>query len=407
MTDDRTIIADRVSKKFCRDLKRSMIYGIQDIGRDWLGLPVKTGYLRRSEFWALDNVSFELKRGETIGIIGRNGAGKSTLLRVLNGIYPPDKGRIEVRGRTAAMIALGAGFHPHLTGRENIFLSGTILGMSKREIQSKLDAIIDFADIGDFMDSPVASYSSGMHVRLGFAIATHAPIEILLADEVLAVGDINFKIKSWNKVGELRNNGVSTILVTHDMTALSVWCNTALLMDNGGVKYYGDVDKCIEIYLRDFVKGLDSAGGIQKEVTGNEELMIHSVNFDPALDENNNINLTVGQDFTMKIDYTALREFNNILINVTGYLPIPTDRPFLQGTNPSIGQKIDLKPGRGCLNITIKKINLNNFKLYLGVSMVIDNLATTVFRWKRIPIHVFGDSKSAGIAHFDLDYQVS
>ena len=406
MSDDRTIIVDRVYKKFCRDLKRSTIYGIQDIGRDWLGIPVKTGYLRPSEFWALQDVSFELKRGETIGIIGRNGAGKSTLLRLLNGIYPPDRGRIEVRGRTAAMIALGAGFHPHLTGRENIFLSGTILGMSKREIQSKLDAIIDFADIGEFIDSPVASYSSGMYVRLGFAIATHAPISILLADEVLVVGDISFKIKSWNKVGELRNKGISTILVTHDMTALSVWCNTALLMDRGNVRYYGDVDKCIEIYLRDFVKGLDSAGVIQKEVTGTDELIIHSVSFEPALDENNTINLTVGQPLTMKIDYTALRDFKNILINATAYLPIPTDRPFLQGTNQSIGQKIDLKTGRGCIGITIKNLNLNNFKLYLGVSMVIDNLATTAFRWRKIPIHVFGDSRSAGLAHFDLEYQV-
>lgn len=406
MSDDRTIIVDRIYKKFCRNLKKSMVYGIQDIGRDWLGLPVKTEHLRPSEFWALNDVSFELKRGETIGIIGRNGAGKSTLLRVLNGIYPPDKGRIEVRGRAAAMIALGAGFHPHFTGRENIFLSGTILGMSKKEIQSKLDAIIDFADIGEFIDSPVASYSSGMHVRLGFAIATHAPIEILLADEVLAVGDINFKIKSWNKVGELRSKGVSTILVTHDMTALSVWCNTAMLINDGSVKYYGDVDKCVEVYLRDFSKGLDSAGVIQKEVTGTDELIINSVTFDPALDENNNINLSRGQDFTMKIDYTALREFKNIVVNVTGLLPISTDQPFLQGTNQSVGQKIDLKPGRGCVGITIKKINLNNFKLYLGVAMMIDNLTTIVFRWKRIPIYVSGDSKSSGIAHFELDYHV-
>jgi hypothetical protein len=190
------------------------------------------------------------------------------------------------------------------------------------------------------------------------------------------------------------------------MTALSVWCNTALLMDRGRVKYYGDVDKCIEIYLRDFVKGLDSAGVIQKEVTGTDELIIHSVNFEPALDENNTINLTRGQDFVMRIDYTAVREFKNVLINVTGYLPIPTDRPFLQGTNQSINQKVDLKPGRGCLGIRMKNVNLNNFKLYLGVAMVIDNLATTVFRWRKIPIQVFGDSKSAGIAHFDLEYQV-
>lgn len=399
------IIVDHLYKKFCRDLKRSMVYGVQDVFRDWMGISSNRSVLRQSEFWALEDVSFELKRGETIGIIGRNGAGKSTLLRLINGIYPPDKGRIEVRGRIAAMIAMGAGFHPHLTGRENIFLSGTILGMNKREIQTKLDAIIDFADIEDFINAPVASYSSGMYVRLGFAIATHAPIEVLLADEVLAVGDINFKIKSWNKIGELRSQGVSTILVTHDMSSLSIWCNQGLLLDHGRVRYYGDVDKCAEIYLRDFVEGLDSAGVIQKEVTGTDEFIVHAVRFKPEL-QNNQIELACGQDLTVTVDYTALREFPDILINISAFLPIPTSQPFLQATNTGSARKIDVKSGKGSLRFKIRNLNLNNFKLYLGFSIVVDNMSIHVFRWKRIPVIMFGNPTSSGIAHFDIEYQI-
>jgi len=188
-SSDIAITVDHVSKKYCKSLKRSMLYGVTDIGRNTLGLSSHSGNLRKSEFWAVDDVSFEVKKGETLGIIGPNGSGKTTLLKMLNGIFWPDKGKITVKGRVGALIEVGAGFHPLLTGRENIYINAAILGMTKEEVDEKFDDIVEFADIGDFLDTPVKFYSRGMYVRLGFAVAVHCEPDILLVDEVLAVGD--------------------------------------------------------------------------------------------------------------------------------------------------------------------------------------------------------------------------
>src|SRR5436309_15013626 len=187
MRSDVLIRAEGVCKKFCVDLKKSLWYGVQDTVKDLFGSANSTASLRPHEFWALNDISFEVRRGECLGLIGHNGAGKTTLLKMLSGLIKPDGGRIEMRGKVGALIALGAGFNPILTGRENIYVNATILGLKKREIDEKLEEIIDFADIGDFIDTPVQSYSSGMQVRLGFAIATAIEPEVLLLDEVLAV----------------------------------------------------------------------------------------------------------------------------------------------------------------------------------------------------------------------------
>src|SRR4029450_7703032 len=180
-----------------------------------------------------DDVSFEVKRGECLGLIGPNGAGKSTLLKLLNGITLPDKGKIKVAGRIGALLELGAGFHPMLTGRENIYLSGAILGLGKDEIAEKFDAIVDFAGLEEFIDSPVKHYSSGMYVRLGFAIAAHAEPDVFLIDEALAVGDILFQSKCYAKLREFRDRGTTIIFVTHSLDLVSSHCSGALLIDKG------------------------------------------------------------------------------------------------------------------------------------------------------------------------------
>ncbi len=177
-----------MSKKFCRSLKRSLWYGAADMAREVAGAGTRHDRLRKDEFWAVDDVSFELRRGECLGLVGRNGAGKTTLLKVLNGLIKPDSGSIALQGKVGALIALGAGFNPILTGRENIYINGSILGLTKREIHDKMEEIIDFAEIRDFVDSPVQCYSSGMNVRLGFAVAASMNPDILVVDEVLAVG---------------------------------------------------------------------------------------------------------------------------------------------------------------------------------------------------------------------------
>jgi lipopolysaccharide transport system ATP-binding protein len=230
---DTLVTVEGVSKKFCRSLKRSLWYGLLDLGNELRGhRHGGDGQLRQDEFWAVKDVSFELKRGECLGLIGRNGAGKTTLLRMLNGLIKPDGGRIELRGRVGALIALGAGFNPILTGRENIYVNASVLGLTKREIDRKLEEIIDFAEIRDFIDAPVQSYSSGMQVRLGFAVATALKPDILLLDEVLAVGDAAFRVKCFNRIQEIMSE-CAVVFVSHSVPQLTRICTQLLLLNRG------------------------------------------------------------------------------------------------------------------------------------------------------------------------------
>lgn len=234
------IEVDKVSKKFSRSLKQMMLNGSVDIGRSILGLNRRAGILHNGEFWAVDEISFDLKQGERIGLIGRNGSGKSTLLKMLNGILLPDKGSIRMKGRVGALIEVGAGFHPLLTGRENIFINGSILGMKQSEIRRKFDEIVAFADIGDFLDSPVKFYSSGMYVRLGFSVAIHSGPDILLIDEVLAVGDFAFQKKCFDRLDSMLAQGITIVFVSHSMAAVQRLCSVALLLDRGRIVFSGD-----------------------------------------------------------------------------------------------------------------------------------------------------------------------
>lgn len=259
---DEILSVKAVSKKFCRNLRRSMLYGTLDLAKGCLGIPLQDDRLRPNEFWALKDVSLSLQRGETLGLIGANGSGKSTLLRLITGIYPPDAGEIAVRGKIGALISLGAGFNPHMTGQENIYVNGTILGMSRKEIDRKFDEIVSFAGLGEFLDAPVSSYSSGMTVRLGFSIAAHSDADLLIVDEVLSVGDLAFAIKCHRKMSEFRQNGGSTILVSHSNQLIRNVCKTALWLEHGNVRGYGDVQKVCNDYeyvsTKDFQLGGDA-----------------------------------------------------------------------------------------------------------------------------------------------------
>lgn len=230
---DVLVRVEHVSKKFCRDLRRSLWYGAHDLGNELIGRQRNHQTLREKEFWAVDDVSFELKRGECLGLIGRNGAGKTTLLRMLNGLITPDGGRIEMRGRVGAIIALGAGFNPILTGRENIYVNAAVLGFSSEQTKQRLDEIVAFSELDEFIDAPVQQYSSGMYVRLGFAIAAHFEPDILLVDEALAVGDIGFVFKCLNRIAALRKQGTGIIFVTHNDVQLREAAQRAVLLEKG------------------------------------------------------------------------------------------------------------------------------------------------------------------------------
>lgn len=234
MTD--SIVVDHVTKEFSmsyqRTLKQVAVASVR-------GLPLQ------EKFLAVNDVSFTVPQGQSIGLMGLNGSGKSTLLKLINGVLRPDGGKIRTRGRIAGLIATGAGFHPQLTGRENLFLNAAMLGMSEAETKRKFDEIVNFADIGKFLDTPVSYYSSGMYARLGFAIAVHVDADIFLADEVLAVGDRPFKKKCLTRMQEIRHQGTTIFYVSHASASVRAMCDRVLVLESGHLNFDGDVDEGI------------------------------------------------------------------------------------------------------------------------------------------------------------------
>lgn len=251
-TDNEVLVkVEGLSKKFCKDLKTSLWYGVKDL-MTGIGGSTNERELRPKEFWAVKDINFELRRGECLGLIGHNGAGKSTLLKILNGLINPDAGKVTIKGRVGALIELGAGFNPILSGRENIYNNGAILGFTRQEIDQKLQAIIDFAELEEFIDMPVQHYSSGMKVRLGFAVAAQMEPDVLIIDEVLAVGDLGFVLKCFKIIDRILPK-TAVIFVSHSMPMISRMCNQVILMDKGQSKYQGDdVGKAIDLYYTRF-----------------------------------------------------------------------------------------------------------------------------------------------------------
>ncbi|MFT4802976.1 MAG: lipopolysaccharide transport system ATP-binding protein [Psychroserpens sp.] len=249
MDGEVLIQVEGLSKKFAKTLKKSLKYGVYDLVANLRGKETSDA-LRPDEFWALQDINFEVRRGECLGLIGHNGAGKSTLLKILNGLINPDHGKVTMHGRVAALIELGAGFNPIMTGRENIYNNGAVLGFSREEIEQKVEDIIDFSEIREFIDMPVQNYSSGMKVRLGFAVAAQMEPDVLIIDEVLAVGDVGFRIKCLNRIGELLNN-CAIIFVSHSMPQVSRICTKAILMQKGEIKSF---DNNISITISKYYK---------------------------------------------------------------------------------------------------------------------------------------------------------
>lgn len=225
------------------------------------------------EFWALQEVSFEVKPGEVLGIIGRNGAGKSTLLKILSRITEPTHGFVEIRGRVGSLLEVGTGFHPELTGRENIYLNSAILGMKRREVDGKLKEILDFSEIGKFVDTPVKHYSSGMYVRLAFAVAAHLEPDIMIIDEVLAVGDAVFQRKCLGKMSEVSKEGRTVIFVSHNMGAIENLCTSALMLEEGKVTACGDVKATLRKYLNNSSRNFSDPSRWRRTGTGQARLL--------------------------------------------------------------------------------------------------------------------------------------
>lgn len=276
-SSEELVAVHGVSKRFCRDYRLSLLYGMRDVWGELSGRPYPPDRLRKREFWALREVDFSLRRGESIGIVGKNGSGKTTLLRILSGLINPTTGTIHRRCRIAPMLALGAGFNPVLTGRENIYVNMAILGLSKDEIDGRFDEVVRFSEIEESLDSAVQNYSSGMVARLGFACAVHTTPDLMLIDEVLSVGDLSFREKCQVKVRQMREAGTAFIIVNHAPQLIVESCQTALYLADGRCIMHGEAKDVVRKYEEDIWmewgrKGTaKGAGKIQETLTEESE----------------------------------------------------------------------------------------------------------------------------------------
>lgn len=354
-----------------------MAYGIVDIGRNTLGLNSRSERLRSGEFWAVNDVSFEVKRGETLGLMGPNGSGKTTLLKMINGIFWPDKGKITVKGRVGALIAVGAGFHPLLTGRENIYVNGAILGMSKREIDRKLDAIVDFADIEGFLDTPVKFYSSGMFVRLGFAVAVHCEPDILLVDEVLAVGDRNFQIKCFRKMHDLKKkDDISIVLVAHNEYAMRVYAQRCIVLNHGKLLFGGESEEAISFYVNRLVRDndntLDTVGDHGKNG------IIRKVTFRNATGDQTNT-IRTGEKLVIDFDYEVETKIRKPILGID--LSTPYNYSFAAFWNSCENHILPDIIGTGRVRVIIDPCDLP-VDVYRCSVVVCEEEESKVLEWK-------------------------
>jgi lipopolysaccharide transport system ATP-binding protein len=303
-----------------------------------------------SEFWALNDVSFEVRRGEALGVIGHNGAGKSTILKLLSGITAPTRGTVTVQGRLTALLEVGSGFHPELTGRENVYLSGSILGMRRREITEKMDSIVEFAGVRPFIDIPVKRYSSGMYVRLGFSIAAHLNPDILLLDEVLAVGDRAFRKKCGERIEELHRSGTTMIFISHDLDAVRALCPRVILLHRGEIVMEGTADEAIRRYTE--IPNLNAAW---KSAESGHRAAISGVTFLDS-DRQPCAGFTTGEPIFARIDYEAHEDVPNAAICLNF---IETERAsIIAEWTTAVSGPIELRAGGGSIEFSAEELGL-------------------------------------------------
>jgi ABC-type polysaccharide/polyol phosphate transport system ATPase subunit len=309
---------------------------------------------RREDFWALKDVSFDVHRAEALGIIGHNGAGKSTILKLLSRITTPTTGRIMINGRLSALIEVGSGFHPELTGRENVYLNGSILGMMRREITKKLDSIVEFAELRQFIDTPVKRYSSGMYVRLGFSIAAHLDPDILLLDEVLAVGDASFQRKCIQRITELKKNGTTIVFISHDLRAVQQLCDRVILLKKGQIEADGNPAETIALYQSLSAQlGGQAEGGWGRKPTG--EAVVTSLNF---YDENDNecMSFETGKPLKAVMNYRVDKPLTDVIFEVQFYSQEGRLQSFF--SSETLGRTIDVEPGEGSISFDCSSVGL-------------------------------------------------
>lgn len=376
-----SIQVNRISKRYRIGLEQQVPDTFVGAFSEWISRPIKN-YRRLRKLtqfedrkpneqeniiWALRDISFNVKPGEVIGVIGKNGAGKSTLLKVLSRITHPTSGQIELLGRISSLLEVGTGFHPELTGRENIYLNGTILGMTKAEIDFRFEEIVEFSGVKRFIDTPVKFYSSGMRVRLAFSVAAHLEPEILLIDEVLSVGDAAFQKKSLGKMEEVSKEGRTVIFVSHNMGAVRALCSRGLLLENGTLIKDGDVDQVINYYLSN--KDVSTAGRLdwtEADAPQDKELILLGIEL---FSETGEVRTTfhIDEGFEIRVHYKIIEEIRNLRL----YLRLKTtmgETVFATYEDTSIREGFNWKPGKYTAICKIPPNLLNNltYRILIG-----------------------------------------
>lgn len=422
MSNDIAIRVDDVTK----------IYKLYDRNRDRLrdslGLTRKPRY---KEHYALHNISFDVHKGECIGIIGTNGAGKSTILKIITGVLAPSSGNVEIDGRISALLELGAGFNMEYTGIENVYLNGTMIGFSKEEIDAKLDSILEFADIGDFVNQPVKTYSSGMFVRLAFAVAINIDPEILIVDEALSVGDVFFQAKCFKKFEEFKENGKTILFVSHDLGSIRKYCDRAILLDKGRMIGDDEPPKIIDLYKKALVGQLDtnSEEGSNEDGSGSDmsepQVWKESLQVNPTLEEygdkeieiidyaviddlgNYTNTLSKGEDFQIKVKIKANEEVHSPIVAFTIKDLKGTD---ITGTNTTY-EGIDmgiLKSGDERTVTFRQKMNLQGaqYLVSFGCTRFTGNEFQVCHRlYDAINLEVISDKNTVG--YYDIESEVT
>ena len=349
----KNIIVDMqgVGKKYARVSSASAGYStIRDSWKSWIKSPFSSNSNSRDEFWALSDINLKVAEGDVLGVIGRNGAGKSTLLKLISRISPPTKGRIIVNGRVASLLEVGTGFHMELSGRENIYLNGAILGMNKREISKKLDEIIDFSGVDTFIDTPVKHYSSGMFVRLAFAVAAHLEQELLLIDEVLAVGDTSFQQRCIGKIQNIsREQGRTVLFVSHNNAAVANLCNRGVVLADGGVVYDGGAHEALSFY--------------------NKSLATHNLTVSGNVDRPHIVSVMLDESALMKgslrvlVKFASPRELDPILVGVVVHTLFGAP---IFGFNTVMDQNFTPEPlreGQAILEVEAPPLHTGSYKM--------------------------------------------
>jgi lipopolysaccharide transport system ATP-binding protein len=376
---DVVIHAENVGKKYTighqlqrrdytalRDVVMENARGLWNKTRDLVqGKPVIYGDTHE-EFWALQGVNFEVRQGDAVGLIGRNGAGKSTLLKILSRITEPSLGRVTIKGRVASLLEVGTGFHPELSGRENVYLNGAILGMTRKEIRRKFDEIVAFAEVEKYLDTPVKRYSSGMYVRLAFAVAAHLEPEILVVDEVLAVGDAEFQKRCLGKMEDVASEGRTVLFVSHNMGAIATLCDHAILLKQGQIERVGVTDDVIDYYQQNVAGKEGTALSERLDRRGEGEVRFTQVEFFDA--DGNAVRTAIsGQPLTIALAYEAERDFTYLDFAV-GFRT-PTGTPLILCKASHHVGAFNIPQGSGKVFCHIDDLPLADGNYYLNVAV--------------------------------------